>query len=189
MKRTVLLVAATLLLATPTMARAQAPVAQAAPAPSSTPNLAIERGSTVKIEYTLTDDGGALLDTNKGREPLTYIQGEQQLIPGLERALIGMHAGDQKKVVIKPEDGYGAVNPAARAEVPKSMVPAEMLKVGAQLLARDSSGDARPVMVKEIRESTVVLDLNHPLAGKTLHFDLKVVGVDPPKGSDAKPGN
>lgn len=187
MNRKVLLIAAMLLLATPAMARAQAPVAP--PPQSSTPNVAIERGSMVKIEYTLTDDGGALLDTNKGQEPLTYTQGEQQVIPGLERALIGMHAGEQKKVVIKPEDGYGAANPAAQAEVPKSMVPAEMLKVGARLLARDSSGDARPVMVKEIRESTVVLDLNHPLAGKTLHFDVKVVGVDPPKGSDAKPGN
>src|SRR5262247_2441208 len=80
---------------------------------------AIEQGSTVRLEYTLSDDAGKLLDTNKGQEPLTYTQGGQQLVAGLEKQLVGMHAGDQKRVVLKPEDAFGTVDPQAKTEVPK----------------------------------------------------------------------
>lgn len=140
----------------------------------------IENGSKVQLEYTLTDDGGKVLDSNKGREPLTYTQGRQQIIPGLEKALDGMRAGEEKKVTVKPADAYGEVNPAAVAEVPKERIPADALKVGAQLVAQDQSGARRAVVVKEIKETTVIIDLNHPLAGKNLVFDVKVLGVEPP---------
>ncbi|HYL81307.1 MAG TPA: peptidylprolyl isomerase [Candidatus Acidoferrum sp.] len=141
---------------------------------------AIENGSKVELEYTLTDDGGTVLNSNKGADPLTYTQGEQQIIPGLEKALNGMHAGEGKKVTIPPAEAYGEVNPAAVAEVPKDRIPSDALKVGEELVARSSSGESRTVRIKEIREKTVVIDLNHPLAGKTLTFDVKVVGVAPP---------
>jgi FKBP-type peptidyl-prolyl cis-trans isomerase 2 len=98
---------------------------------------------------------------------------------------MGMHAGDEKKVVVKPEDAYGPVVPNAQTEVPKDAVPKEGLKVGTALMARSGSGETRPVVVKEIKESTVVLDLNHPLAGKTLFFDVKVLGVQPPAPAPA----
>ena len=140
----------------------------------------IEKGSNVQIEYTLKDAAGAVLDSNKGQDPLRYTHGAQQIIPGLERELVGLHAGDEKTVVVKPEDAYGGTNPAALAEVPKTAIPEGGLVVGARLLARSAAGDARPVVVKEIRETTVLLDLNHPLAGKTLFFDVKVVDVTAP---------
>jgi FKBP-type peptidyl-prolyl cis-trans isomerase SlyD len=155
-------------------------VAQTTPAtPSSAP--AVENGSTVKLEYTLKDDAGIVLDSNKGQDPLTFTQGSEHLMPGLEKQIIGMHAGEEKKVVLKPEDAFGPADPSAQAEVPKGMLPPESLTVGAQLMARNAAGEQRPVTVKEIKDATVVLDLNHPLAGKTLVFELKVLGVEPPK--------
>lgn len=142
---------------------------------------AIENGAKVQLEYTLKDDGGKVLDSNKGREPLTFTQGQKQIIPGLEQALSGMHAGEEKKVTIKPVDAYGEVNPSAVTEVPKEMLPPDALKVGTQLVAQSQAGDRRIVRIKEVREKTVVIDLNHPLAGKTLFFDVKVLGVEPAK--------
>lgn len=148
----------------------------------------VQNGANVSIEYTLKDEGGQVLDTNKGKNPLTFTQGQQQIIPGLERELVGMHTGDEKKVVVKPEDAYGPIVPNAQTEVPKDSVPKEGLKVGTPLMARSGSGETRPVVVKEIKENTVVLDLNHPLAGKTLFFEVKVLGVEAPSpGAPAAP--
>jgi FKBP-type peptidyl-prolyl cis-trans isomerase SlyD len=156
----------------------------ASPALAQTPTpekAAIQNGSSVSIEYTLKDDSGQVLESNKGKTPLTFTQGHQQIIPGLERELIGMRPGEEKQVVVKPEEAYGEVVPNAQTEVPKDAIPKEGLKVGTTLIARSGSGEPRPVVVKEIKETTVVLDLNHPLAGKTLHFDVKILGVQAPK--------
>jgi FKBP-type peptidyl-prolyl cis-trans isomerase SlyD len=151
---------------------------------AQTPALApeaIQNGATVSLEYTLKDDGGQVLDSNKGGVPLVFVQGQRQIIPGLERELVGMRPGEEKKVVVAPDDGgYGPVVPGAQREVPKDAIPKEGLTVGAQLTARSGSGEARPVTVKEIKDTTVVLDFNHPLAGKTLFFDVKVLGVQVP---------
>ncbi len=144
------------------------------------PAAAIENGSMVKIEYTLKDDAGTVLDTNKGKNALAYTQGQRQIIPGLEKALMGMRAGEEKEVTVKPEDGYGKVDPKAEMEVSKEAVPPEALKVGAQLQGRSQTGQPFPARVKEVKEKTVVLDMNHPLAGKTLHFDVKILGVERP---------
>ena len=151
----------------------------AAPAGAQS-NAAIEKGSSVKIEYTLKDDKGAVLDTNAGKEALAFTQGAQQIIPGLDKALLGMKPGDSKKVTVKPEDAYGAVDPKAEAEVPKDALPQGAAVVGTRLLARGQDGQPRPVTVKFVKDTTVLLDLNHPLAGKTLFFDVKVVSVEPP---------
>jgi FKBP-type peptidyl-prolyl cis-trans isomerase SlyD len=144
------------------------------------PNATIEKGSSVKIEYTLKDDKGAVLDTNAGKEALAFTQGAQQIIPGLDKALLGMKTGDSKKVTVKPEDAYGAVDPKAETEVPKDVLPQGAAVVGTRLLARGQDGQPRPVTVKAVKDTTVLLDLNHPLAGKTLFFDVKVVSVEPP---------
>ena len=175
------LLAALLLLSAPVAANAQGTPAAA---PSA---AAVENGSTVKLEYTLKDDAGTVLDSNKGQEPLSFTQGGQQLMPGLEKQLIGMHVGEEKKVVLKPEEAYGPNDPTAQAEVPKNALPPEALNVGTRLMARNQAGETRPVTVKEIKENSVVLDLNHPLAGKTLVFEVKVLGVEPPKASISPP--
>ena len=165
---------------------AQAPPAQAPPAPASAP--AIENGSIVQIEYTLSDDAGKVLDSNRGQQPLTYTQGDQRIIAGLEKQLVGLRAGQEKKVVLKPDEAFGPIDPTAQTEVPKEALPPESLVVGAQLMARNAAGEDRPVVVKEIKDKTVVIDLNHPLAGRTLVFDIKVLGIEPPSkggGSNA----
>jgi len=177
------ILAVILSLAAPIAAAAQATPATAPAAP------AIEKGSTVQLEYTLKDDAGAVLDSNKGQSPFTYTQGEAQLMPGLEKQLVGMHVGEEKKVVLPPEEAYGRADPGAQTEVARDLLPPEALTVGARLMARNSTGEQRPVMVKEIKEKTVVLDLNHPLAGKTLVFEVKVLGVEPPKGAEPKSTN
>jgi FKBP-type peptidyl-prolyl cis-trans isomerase SlyD len=138
------------------------------------------------LEYTLKDADGGILDSNKGRDPLVFTHGQGQIVPGLEQALTGMRTGEEKHVTVKPEDAYGMENPAAVTEVPKEIIPANALKVGAGLVARNQTGETRLVKVKEIKEKSVVLDLNHPLAGKTLFFDVKILGVDAPKAGPPK---
>ncbi len=192
MKRTLRLALAGLLLFAPVLGSAQdkpAQPAQPAPAAALAPAVGgppIEKGSNVQLEYTVKDKAGAVLDSNKGREPLRYTHGAQQIIPGLERELVGLHAGDEKQVVVKPEDAYGAANPTAQAEVPRTAIPENALVVGARLLARNPQGQGRAVVIKEIREKTVLLDLNHPLAGKTLFFDVKVLTVAAPAADAAQ---
>ncbi|MFQ5656414.1 MAG: peptidylprolyl isomerase [Candidatus Methylomirabilales bacterium] len=140
--------------------------------------MAVSSGTKVSIEYTLKLEGEeAVVDTNVGSEPLTYVHGSQQIIPGLERALEGMKIGERKQVKVKPEDGYGVVDQEAFVEVKKDQVPQDALKVDTQLQGRDSSGRLFHARVVEIKGETVVLDLNHPLAGKTLSFDVKVLDI------------
>ena len=149
------------------------------------PNSAnvIRDGSTVSLEYTLTGDDGKLIESNKGKEPLRYVDGRDEIIPGLEKALEGLTPGAEKKVTVKPEDGYGPIDPKGFQEVPKENIPADALKVGATLMAQDAQGQQFPVRVHEIKESTVVMDMNHPLAGKTLVFDVKILDVKPPEAA------
>jgi FKBP-type peptidyl-prolyl cis-trans isomerase 2 len=158
-----------ILLIVPTLAHAQ-----------SQPGPVIESGATVHFEYMMKDGAGAVISSNRGWQPLRYVHGRSQIPPGLERALAGLHAGDQKSVSVAPEDAFGPVDPQATAEIPKESLPAEALVVGTPLVAKEPDGGERAVRVKEVRERTVVLDLNHPLAGQTLHFDLRVLDVTPP---------
>ena len=139
----------------------------------------IKNGSVVSVEYTVSGEDGKVIDSNKGKEPLKYTQGMHQMIPGFEREVVGMKVGGEKHFKIKPEDGYGAVNPNAVQEVPKEKIPAEGLKVGTMLTARNAQGQMMQVRVREIKDKTVVLDLNHPLAGRTLVFDVKVLKIEP----------
>jgi FKBP-type peptidyl-prolyl cis-trans isomerase SlyD len=141
----------------------------------------VETGSVVALEYTLSDENGKVIDSNKDKPPLTYTQGKGQIIPGLENELLGMEIGGQKNVVVQPEDGYGSINPKAFQEVPKEKLPRESLTVGTTLIAKNSQGQSLPVRVYEIREKTVILDFNHPLAGKTLSFDVKILSIKSPE--------
>jgi FKBP-type peptidyl-prolyl cis-trans isomerase SlyD len=139
--------------------------------------MSISEGKEVSIEYTLKLEDQTVVDTNVGDKPLTYIQGSHQIIPGLEKALEGMKVGENKKVTVKPEEGYGSVDPKAFMEADKKLIPADSLKVDALLEGQDNDGRTFTARVSEIKEQTVVLDLNHPLAGKTLYFDVKVLNV------------
>ena len=141
-------------------------------------NIAIKDGSKVSFDYTLTVEG-KVADSSEGRTPLEYTQGQGQIIPGLEKALLGLKAGDKKTVKVSPEEGYGLIDPQALREVPKTSLPAELkLQVGMVLGMQGPSGRPLPVKVSQIKDDTVVLDLNHPLAGKELNFKVKIVSVE-----------
>jgi len=136
----------------------------------------VSNGKVISLEYTLKLDDNQVVDSNVGKDPLTYKQGANQIIPGVEVAVEGMTVGQAKSVVVEPPDGYGNVNPEAIQEIPKEKVPQDV-KVGTQLHGKDASGQEIRPTVREIRDDTVLLDFNHPLAGKTLFFDLKVLDV------------
>lgn len=140
--------------------------------------LVIADGNQVSIEYTLAMDNGDVADTNVGGEPLIYQQGSQQILPALEQELVGMAVGEEKKVTLSAEQGYGAHDPALIQTVPTSAVPEEAREVGARLLVQSPDGQRRVVHVKEIRDDEIVLDLNHPLAGEALHFAVKILAIE-----------
>jgi FKBP-type peptidyl-prolyl cis-trans isomerase SlyD len=144
---------------------------------SAKPATVIQTGSMVAFDYTLTDDKGNVIDSSQGKEPMHYVHGKGEIISGLEKELAGMSVGGEKKVTVKPEEGYGPINPRAFQEVPKDKIPPDALKVGTVLMARDPQGQGIPARVHEIKENTVVMDFNHPLAGKTLFFDVKITEV------------
>ena len=138
----------------------------------------IKNGDSVSVNYTGRLEDGTIFDTSiqEGRTPLTAKLGEGQLIPGFENGLIGMLIGEKKTIEIEPQDAYGEVNEMMIQEVNLNQVP-ENVKVGDMLQGQNQYGPVQ-VTVKEVKESTAVLDMNHPLAGKKLIFDLEVVSVN-----------
>jgi FKBP-type peptidyl-prolyl cis-trans isomerase SlyD len=129
----------------------------------------------VRIDYTLKNAGGEVLDTSEGGEPLSYLHGGHQIVPGLERELTGMQAGESKDVVVQPDDGYGQPDPQGIFGVPRAAFPADAdLKVGDTFMGEDDEGGAVPVRVVELKDDTIVVDANHPLAGETLYFHVDV---------------
>lgn len=139
--------------------------------------MTIATGSKVSIEYTLTLGDDQVIDSNVGGQPLEYTQGSGHIIPGLENALSGKKAGDNLTVTVSPEEGYGPVNEEAIIEVQTENLPADARKVGMQVQGQTPEGQTVQAKVIEMRDQTAVLDFNHPLAGKTLHFAVRVVGV------------
>ena len=135
-------------------------------------------GDIVGIHYTGTLEDGSVFDSSQGRDPLEFTVAAGQIIPGLDREIPGMSVGDTKTVVIEPDDAYGQVNPAARQAVPRAEIPAEIpLEVGLPLQVQTPEGQAVPVTVAEVSDDTVVLDANHPLAGKTLTFQIELMSI------------
>ena len=147
--------------------------ALATPAALSGPVIA--KGKKVDIEYTLTLDDGSTVQTNAGGKPLSFVAGEGQLVPGLESALKGKAVNDRVKVRLKPEQAYGNLDPALKQEVPLDKIPEDARKVGTLLSAQGFDG---PIRVAEVRPDVVVLDFNHPLAGKALTFDVLVLSIN-----------
>ena len=137
----------------------------------------IAAGSVVSLAYTLTLDDQSVLESNVGKEPMTYTQGAHEIVPGLEIAMEGMKKGEHKHVIVAPADGYGPFDPEALREVKKDLIPAAAQKVGTQLQGQSADGTTAFPIVTEIKDETVVLDFNHPLAGKTLHFDVTVLAI------------
>lgn len=139
--------------------------------------MQISKDTVVLIDYTLTDDAKETLDSTEGQEPLAYLHGGHNLIEGLEDALDGKNPGDELKVSVPPEKAYGDVDPQRVQAFPRSEFEGiENLEVGMHLEMQTEEGE-QLVFVTEVAEDQVTLDGNHPLAGETLHFDVKVVEV------------
>lgn len=139
--------------------------------------MEISNNSTVTVHYTGKLEDGTIFDSSveSGREPLKAQLGQGQLIPGFENGLMGMTVGEKKTISIKSVDAYGEPNDQYITEISKDMIPPDA-EVGAMLQANGPNGTFN-VVVKEIKDTTVVLDANHPLAGKDLIFEIEVIDV------------
>ena len=131
----------------------------------------------VSIDYTLTDEQGNVLDTSNGRDPLSYVHGAGQIIPGLERALEGTSPGESLQVTVAPQDAYGVRDPNLVQAVPRDQFPEDAMPQVGQSFPVETDGGTLVVTVANVDEKTVVIDANHPLAGHELNFDVTVTDV------------
>jgi FKBP-type peptidyl-prolyl cis-trans isomerase SlyD len=138
--------------------------------------MVIEKNRVVSIDYKLTDDDGDILDSSEGSDPLEYLHGNGNIIPGLEKHLDGKKAGDAVKCVIPPAEAYGEKDDSLIMSLDKNQFDGTDIELGAQFQGQIGD-EMRVVTVIALDDDKVTVDANHPLAGETLHFDVKVVGV------------
>ena len=141
-------------------------------------SLLIGDNVVATIHYKLTDNAGEVLDTSEGAEPLSYLHGAGNLIPGLEQALVGKTVGASLEVQVAPSDAYGEVQPELIETVPREAFEGvESIEPGMAFEARRADGQVRRIVVTGVEENDVTVDGNHPLAGVELNFDVTVVDV------------
>lgn len=139
--------------------------------------IMIENGKHVAIEYSVFSDDNTQIDTNIGKDPLVFLFGSHQILPALEEALRGLEVGDSKKVTLDPDSAYGDINPQAYKKVETKLIPEDLRFEGALLVVSDEQFGEMLIRVDSLDGEQVVLDFNHPLAGKTLKFDVKVLDI------------
>jgi FKBP-type peptidyl-prolyl cis-trans isomerase SlpA len=140
--------------------------------------IQVKENNTVKVNYTgkLTD--GQVFDSSEGKEPLEFTLGQGHLIPGFEKGLIDMKLNEKKTITIAKEEAYGDINPELRQEVEKSKLPEDITpEVGMGLVSKSPDGQEMNLIVVEVKDESIIIDGNHPLAGKDLVFDLEVVDI------------
>jgi FKBP-type peptidyl-prolyl cis-trans isomerase SlyD len=148
--------------------------------------MLIAQDKVVLIHYTLTDDAGKVLDSSSSGEPLAYLHGQGNIIPGLEKALDGKRAGDKLNVRVEPAEGYGVRDDSLVQQVPRR---APNVQPGMQFHAQSAQGQTRVVTVTRIQGDMVTVDGNHPLAGEVLNFDVEVAEVREPTGEELEHGH
>ncbi len=149
--------------------------------------MAIETNQIVSMEYEVRD-GEKVVDSNVGGAPLVFMFGKGQIIPGLENGIVNMAIGEKGDVLVKSEDAYGAYNEEAKQEVPKDQFAGIDLEVGMTLYGQGEDGGTVQVTVKEIAEDNVIIDFNHPLAGKDLMFTVTINNVRDASAEEAMTG-
>ena len=149
--------------------------------------MAIEANQIVSIEYEVRD-GDKVVDSNVGGAPLVFMFGKGQIIPGLENGIVNMAIGEKGDVLVKSEDAYGTYNADAKQEVPKDQFAGIDLEVGMTLYGQGEDGGTVQVVVKEIAEENIIIDFNHPLAGKDLMFSVTVNNVRDASAEEAMTG-
>jgi FKBP-type peptidyl-prolyl cis-trans isomerase SlyD len=142
-------------------------------------SLVVADDLVVRLDYTLTLSSGEVYDSSAESGPLEYLQGHGQLIPGLEEALYDMAVGEEKDVVVTPDVAYGEYDPEAIQEIPRDIFPAEMeLEAGMSIDLYDEDADEElEATIEEVDEETVLVNFNHPLAGETLNFHVRITGL------------
>ncbi len=142
--------------------------------------IQVKENNTVKVNYTGKLSDGQIFDSSEGKEPLEFTLGQGQLIPGFEKGLIDMKLHEKKTVTVSKEEAYGEINGDLIQEVKKTELPEDMTpEVGMGLVSKTPDGQELNLMVVEVKEESIVIDGNHPLAGKELIFDLEVVEINP----------
>jgi len=149
--------------------------------------MAIEANQIVSIEYEVKD-GDTVVDSNVGGAPLVFMFGKGQIIPGLENGIVNMAIGEKGNVEVQPEDAYGELNPEAKQEVPKDQFAGIDLETGMTLYGQGEDGGTVQVIVKEIGEENIIIDFNHPLAGKTLMFAVTINNIREASAEEAMTG-
>jgi FKBP-type peptidyl-prolyl cis-trans isomerase SlyD len=140
--------------------------------------MQVANKKAVAIDYKLTIKGGIVVDQSEKDEPLWYLHGAGNLIPGLEKELDGMSAGDEKKVTVAPEDGYGEYEEERVHTVPKDQFPPDSpFQVGDRVVASSPDGRQMPARISAVEADVVTLDFNHELAGKELTFEIKIIEI------------
>jgi peptidylprolyl isomerase len=141
--------------------------------------LKVKKGDTIQVHYTGTFEDGKVFDSSEGKPPLEFKVGEGSVIKGFDDAVIGMDIEDEKEISIKPEEAYGKREEKLVQEIPKAAFgeKASQLKPGAILGLKDPSGRTINAVVSSIGSDKVTLDLNHPLAGRSLKFKLKIISI------------
>jgi len=140
--------------------------------------MAVEKGNTIKVEYTGIFENGEVFDASeKHGEPLEFKAGEGMVVPGFDSAVIGMEVGEEKTVTLNPEEAYGPAHPQAIQKVPKDKFPAEA-KEGMMIGIPLPNGQQIPATITKIDDKEVTIDMNHPMAGKTLVFKIKIVSIE-----------
>jgi FKBP-type peptidyl-prolyl cis-trans isomerase 2 len=139
--------------------------------------MVVEEGKQVALEFSITLQDGTVYLSNTDHEPLTYKHGQKELLPALEEALSGLQVDDTKQITLTPDDAFGSVNPEAFVSVQPDTIPEEARKVDTILTTQDANGNTLNVRVHDIQDEQIIIDYNHPLAGKTVVFDLRVIGI------------
>lgn len=139
--------------------------------------MSVKDGDTIKIDYTGKLDDGSVFDSSeKHGEPLEFTVGEGQVISGFEEAVRGMEEGEEKEFRIEPSEAYGEYNESLSQQVPKDAIQANMdIQEGMMILVRTPDGREMPAKVTKMGDEEITLDMNHPLAGKALNFNIKIV--------------
>ena len=140
--------------------------------------MKVSKDKAVSMHYTLKNDAGEVIDSSEGKEPLDFLQGHGNIIPGLESALEGANKGDKIEISVEPEQGYGLKMQDAIQEIPRSALQGiDEVTIGMQLQSQDQDGNAFVVTVIEQDKEKITVDANHPLAGETLHFSVSIEDV------------
>ena len=141
--------------------------------------MAVVKNNKVKVHYVGSLDNGTIFDKSSDKEPLEFVVGSGQIIPGFEEAVLGMNLNEEKKVAIKAENAYGSRNESLVGDFPCSSLPEGFVpQKGMVITLNDPSGRAIPATIISIAEQNITIDLNHPLAGKDLNFTIKVIGIE-----------